>query len=193
MRDKAVDGRLQMIAGMSLLRFSRLVQWDKDLARFTATSHRRFESDWRKKVNPVCGRFICWISFSTGAEVLAKGVCLLCGVEIRKDGAATNYGTLGDLHADRPSKLAPLRRLCALNKADASQEKMILKTYKHLAKDIRNRDAHAYVPNVRDKHFAEVSDQFVPCFNLLISWLPGGPPAINEWCENALNFIETLT
>jgi hypothetical protein len=82
MRERAVDGRLQIIAAMRLLSFSRLVRWDKDLATFTATPHERFETDWREKVDPFVGRFICWISFSTGAEVLAKGICLLSNVEI---------------------------------------------------------------------------------------------------------------
>ena len=33
---------------------------------------------------PVFGRLICWINFSAGAEFLAKGVCLLNGIDVRQ-------------------------------------------------------------------------------------------------------------
>ncbi len=37
---------------------------------------------------------------------------------------------------------------------------------------IRNRDAHGYVPNARNKDFDQVFKRFVPCFNLRMSWMP---------------------
>lgn len=69
---------------------------------------------------------------------------------------------------------------------------MLLKAYKYLANNIRNRDVHGYVPNVRDGQFHVVLKQFAPSFNLLISWLPSGPNTLNEWLNDAPVFIESL-
>lgn len=192
MRERVIDGRLQIIAAISLLTFSRLVLWDTARARFAAVPRDSFESNWRREVDPVCGRLICWITFSAGAEFLAKGVCLLCDVEVRTlKGETTHFGTLGSLCGDGPRQDA-LKRLCASVNAEEDQQTMVLTAFKELARDIRNRDAHAYIPNVRDDHFEVVLDRFVPCFNLLVSWLPEGAHVINNWRDNAPQFISSL-
>jgi hypothetical protein len=193
MRERKIDGRLQVIAAMSFLNFSRLVRWDINSAEFTAVPRDLFESAWRREVDPVCGRLICWINFSAGAEFLAKGVCLLRDVEVRKpkNDGTTDFGTLGQLYRHRPPNDA-LKRLCAVVNADNKQQALLLDAYKFLASDIRNRDAHAYVPNVRDNHFAVARDQFVPCFNFLISWLREGQQVITKWMEDAPRFVASL-
>jgi hypothetical protein len=186
MREREIDGRLQIIAAMRLFKFSRLIQWDQLPAKFNAVPHDSFESDWRE-VDPVCGRLICWINFSAGAEFLAKGVCLLRDVDVREDKkGAVNFGTLGILYQVK------LRQLFTVVDAPERERKLIVDGYQHLANEIRNRDAHAYVPNVRDSHFHDVSDRFVPCFNLLTSWLAGGPQAINRLMEGSQEFIASL-
>jgi hypothetical protein len=189
-RDQHIDGKLQIIAAMSLLEFSRLVLWDAALSEFTAVPRDSFVADWQTNIDPVFGRLICWINFSAGAEYLAKGVCLLRNVEIRKPkGLQMTFGTLGDLYN---KKDAALRRLAAAANATESQQRAVIEAYKHLATDIRNRDAHAYVPGVRNDHFHDVGSQFVPCFNLLVRWLPGGASIVNEWRDDAPHFIASL-
>jgi hypothetical protein len=65
--------------------------------------------------------------------------------------------------------------------------------YNFLALTIRNRDAHAYVPSVRDAHHYLVAALFAECFNLIVSWLlPNGPYTLNEWTDRdtAKKYIE---
>lgn len=216
-----IDGRHQVRAGVSLLEHSHLVKWDSNQLRFLPVSPNDFGDSWHK-IDPEFGRFICWINFSAGAEMLAKGVCLLHEVEIRsskyvpaypdpsedltawatkymKDKKSlkdmedkksfrtietVDYGTLGNL-IDKPypkikesPALPPaLPRLFEQVGARAAQsdQYLILAAYSILADTIRNRDAHAYVPNVRDSHFSLVSPLFIKCFNILVSWLPDSP------------------
>ncbi len=209
------DGRLQVIAGVSLLNFSRLVVWNAE-TQFAATSQPTFESSWRQDFDPVFGRLICWINFSAGAELLAKGVCLSRDVEFRTekplpaypvgdleawarryranwkcDGTltATNFKTLGTLTNE---KNATLMKLCAAVGATTEGQNLVIASYDFLCRTIRNRDAHAYVPNIRESHFSLVPELFVPCFNLLIAWLPGGPSTLNTWRAEAASFIESL-
>lgn len=216
MREAAKDGRLQVTAAASLLENSRLVVWQQDQARFVATSQHNFESSWRRDVDPVFGRLICWINFAAGAEFLAKGVCLTRGIEVREeqqvpvypngdlttwarrfrengecDGtfAATDFGMLGALtQGNTPA----LERLCAVVKATTEQQDIVIAGYDLLRRTIRNRDAHAYVPNVRDSHFLLVPKLFAKCFNVLVAWLPGGPQTLNIWRAEAGSFIASL-
>lgn len=212
-----VDGRLQVTAGVSLLQCSRLVEWRLDQTEFAPVPRETFEISWRRDVDPVFGRLVCWMNFSAGAEMLAKGLCLLHNVEIRSTKTVpayptgdlaqwstaylmdcnsrgtmpcTDYGTLRNLvDKSYKSKLPPgLPRL--FNKINASDQdrKLLLAAYGILASSIRNRDAHAYVPNVRDSHFPLVGQLFARCFNLLASWLPGGSATLNLWRREAPEF-----
>jgi hypothetical protein len=47
-----------------------------------------------------------------------------------------------------------------------------LEGYRYLASKHRNRDINYYVKNIRDDHFHEVGEIFVPCFNILIGVVP---------------------
>lgn len=210
------DGKRQVMAGVSLLECSRLVGWCPSLTEFSPVPHQAFQALW-PGIDPVFGRLICWINFSAGAEMLAKGICLLNNVEIRtfqnipaypsgdlevwtreyfnegKSGgtmSSINYGTLANLTSkDYPKtkpKLSPgFRRLFNKVHAQPLEEDLILAAYEILARTIRNRDAHAYVPNVRDSHFSLVSELFVRCFNILVSWLPNGRPTLEDWRKHA--------
>jgi hypothetical protein len=209
--DMHTDGKLQITASISLLQNSRLVHWKKDSAEFVSIDRDRFEESWRS-IDPVFGRLICWINFSAGAEFLAKGVCLLRGIELFRgkdkkpkmvpaipsgDFAAwatqyrlsvpgkvevTNFGVLGDLQN------GPLQELCNAANASAQDRQWVLAAYDLLSKSIRNRDAHAYVPNVRDSHFSLVDGIFTKCLNLLVSWIPCDKSVINDWIDQAPNF-----
>ena len=107
-----------------------------------------------------------------------------------------HFGTLGDLVKKQsdPNKpaAAALKRLCLAVKASGQEvsqqeEQRLLAAYILLQKSIRNRDAHAYIRDVRDQHFSLVPKLFTEVFNLLVSWLPGGANTLNDWREAALN------
>jgi hypothetical protein len=221
MNDAMTDGRLQIAAAVALLENSRLVDWISECCEFVAVDRQIFEWSWRKDIDPVFGRVICWISFAAGAEFLAKGTCLVRGVEIRKEMPVpsypsegidawaskfvqspgsygtidvTNFGTLWNLTHDdnKTSTPAALSRLCSAVKADVAEKDLLFAGYEFLRKSIRNRDAHAYVPNVRDSHFSLVPELFTRCFNVLASWLPGGAPTLDQWRSDAREFVATL-
>jgi hypothetical protein len=221
MYDQLTDGRLQVTAATSLLEFSHLVQWRPVTAEFSPVPKETFEFYWKRDIDPVFGRVICWINFSAGAEFLAKGICLLHGVEIRwtqevpaypHQGTnvstwvsqfrsnptsagtitTTNFGTLGHLVPQNGKADAALARLCEKVSATHDQKELLLAAYTLLGRTIRNRDAHAYVPNVRDDHFTLVPDLFSGCFNLLVSWLPGGAGTLNDWKKHAQSFVADL-
>src|SRR5215813_4819888 len=221
MRPILEDGRLQITAAAALLENSRLVHWNTDGSQFEALDRDGSELAWRSQVDPVFGRLVSWILFAVGAEFLAKGLCLIKGVEIRShkevpnhpqdsidswvpmfrknwrcNGTAqtTYFGTIGSLtgvnrHSNTPS---PLIRLCQVSGATELERERILAAYELLRRTIRNRDAHAYVPNVRDAHFSLVPSLFAYCFNTMLCWLPGGASTLTTWRAEAGAFITAL-
>ena len=224
------DGRLQVLAGIELLEQSRLIKWSSEELIFTAVNRDNFECSWKKVFDPTFGRFICWILFSSGAELFAKGICLINQVEIRhtrkvrsypssesnidlwisaqakaiksKSQApgykfpVANYRTLDYLirgarspkNKTSPDIEAPFFKLFRKMNASESEENLILSSYDLLRETIRNRDAHAYVPNVRDAHVNLVSELFTDCFNIFTKWIPGGAHALNKWRENSATY-----
>ena len=68
----------------------------------------------------------------------------------------------------------------------AHEGQLLRAAYTLLAGTIRNRDAHAYVKDVRDDHFHLVEELFVPCFNLMVSWLPEGAGTLSQWVDTPL-------
>jgi hypothetical protein len=220
MYDFQTDGRLQVTAAAALLDVSRLVRWHG--VAFLPVNRDDFEASWRKDIDPVFGRLVCWINFSAGAEMFAKGLCLLHECEIRtpqtvpaypagnmvdwsvnyvKDWrsrgttSAINYGTIRHLvdQVNPKTKSAPaLRRLFDEVGATSEQRALLLAAYGLLGSAIRNRDAHAYVPSVRDYHVPLVTELFAGCLNTLASWLPGGPNTLNAWRSGAQKFIASV-
>ena len=163
MRSCVEEGRLQVTAAACLLQHSGLLRWQGPEV-CTAVDWQAFEDHWRR-IDAHFGRFICWITFSAGAELLIKGICLAHGVDLRQN--SSSFGTLsktlsclGGLFEKVPA-------------AGTAEKKSVRTTYGRLMK-IRNRDVHAYWPNVRDDDFDLVAEFFIPCFNLLMSWLPPG-------------------
>lgn len=224
MRDTATDGRLQVTAGVSLLEYSRLVEWIPKDAKFVPVDRQDFESSWRERIDPIFGRLMCWISFSTGAEFLAKGVCLVNRIDIRKptlvplfprpgddidkwardfrrDQRARRgwtrvigFGSLGALTHDDDEKnsKAALAELCTRCNATHKEQNLLFAAFDFLRLSIRNRDVHAYVPNVRDMHYHLVPELFSDCFSILVSWLPGGPSTLDQWKAGAQSFVASL-
>ncbi len=178
-----------------------LVRFSPDGSTVASVNRTKFESRCTK-INCVHGRLICWILFSAGAEFLAKGACLVNGVEVRKsqpvnvpkvpddsdyplavwraslfDGTGvedqvTSFGTLGDL---TKKSTGHLHELCSKMGATLEEKSTLLAGYIFLQKAVRNRDAHAYVSNQRDGQFFLVEKLFVESFNILLRWLPARP------------------
>jgi hypothetical protein len=152
---------------------------------------------------------ICWIHFSTGAEFLAKGVCLLNKIDVRDgqqkevpayppvgtdlnawaksllvSGATTAkvtfFGTLNRLVKDAGD--GKLQDLCGkpLSEQDCD---LVRAAFLLLKQSIRNRDAHAFVPYQRQNHFWLVSELFVKSFNILARLIPGGATEVEDWRE----------
>jgi hypothetical protein len=207
MRGPLDDGRLQATASVSLLQKSHLVEWSQDSAQFKALDRSSFEK-YCKEFDPVFGRLMCWMLFSAGAELLAKGVCLVNGVEVRKGQwvpqypqgkiadwahlmranwttvgmiSTTPFRTIGSLtsRGKKKTSISPLESLCDRKSATVEQTDLIFAAYELLGKTIRNRDAHAYVPNIRDSHHGLVNEIFVKALNLLVGWLPKHGFALN--------------
>jgi hypothetical protein len=221
MLDQMIDGQLQVTAAVSLLENSRLVEWIPEQGRFAAVDRDVFEFYWQKSIDPVFGRLICWISFAAGAEFLAKGMCLVRGIEIRTEQPVPKYPTMdidqwassfrhnwkeagavrvthfatleGLTRQDKKTHApSPLTRLCQTARASPNQENLLHAAYQLLCKSIRNRDVHAYVPNVRDSHYNLVPELFSTCFNVLVSWLPEGAFTLNRWRAEAKALISSL-
>ena len=222
MRKIEEDGRLQVIAGMAALDRSRLVTFNFTLARFEAPTEHAFEEWAEVNVDLDFGRLLSWIVFSAGAEFLAKGVCLANNIEIRDPcwdvpvypaagdirswsrqvrgnanaagtDQVTNFGTIGSLTRGVSRGVSPpLVELCKKRNPSRDQSDLVIAGYRFLADAIRNRDAHAYNPNVRAKHFYLVEELFVECFNLLLSWLPGGSVQACQWRRDTRSFIAAL-
>jgi hypothetical protein len=219
MRPILEDGRLQITAAAALLENSRLLHWNTHVSEFQALERDDFELAWQSEVDPVFGRLISWILFAAGAEFLAKGMCLIKGVEIRSNIRVPNhpqgsidawvsmfrknwrcngtiqttfFGTMGNLTSGKKSEPSDLMRLCQVSGATEPGRERILAAYELLQKTIRNRDAHAYVPNVRDAHFSLVPNLFAGCFNTMLCWLPGGASTLTTWRAEASAFIKAL-
>jgi hypothetical protein len=106
----------------------------------------------------------------------------------------THFGQLGQLTKGKGGKPAHFERLVKKTKASVDEKKLLLASYRLLTMTIRNRDAHAYIPNVRDSHFWLVQDVFMPALNLLVKWIPnGGGQRLRDWRSTTSEFIQSLT
>lgn len=53
----------------------------------------------------------------------------------------------------------------------SEEAKFVAPAIKKLATDVRDRDAHQYLPEVRDGDFADVADLYVPALNKIVQRL----------------------
>ena len=93
---------------------------------------------------------------------------------------------------DKHNKDKLLKQLCEKKGAGPQDEKLLMVAYDFLRQTIRNRDAHAYRPNVRDANFHLVPELFVKGFNLLLTWIPGSQSELNIWRDRAEEFVRSL-
>ena len=123
--------------------------WNPSDRSFEPADERWFERR-AGRVHHEYGRLMCWITFSTGAEFFAKGVCLLNEDPNQKSNViCENSNTCNGLESPKRSFLplgnlinGPLKKL-AREKGDDTLCKVF-----NCIRVIRNRDAHAYVRGV---------------------------------------------
>ena len=123
----------------------------------------RFEDHWKKNFHEEFGRYMAWVLFSVGAENLAKAACV-CNKLVK----ASDKLTLEDYTKEYFRILCAKPGLC-----DRENRHMLIDGYRRLTR-VRNRDAHAYRENVRDKDFPKVEQLFVPALNTLVEALRYG-------------------
>jgi hypothetical protein len=204
------EGDLQVLAGISLITSTGLVQWDSARHVFAKGDELEdFNKRW-ESINPAFGRVILWHTFATGAEYFLKGVLLLNGKEVRfveddkkkqklvfpptdpaslttwashffnspptaPKSEAISFGDLGSIVGDTAKfrYLGELHRTAAPSDETADAQMQFAYAAMNLLRDsIRNRDAHAYIPNVRNGNFHLVEPLYLPAFNILLSWIP---------------------
>lgn len=183
---RTVDGWQQINAGVAFVSWSRLAHWDRRQLRFRPAIEDTFEAH-QERVHPSYGRLLCWLTFSTGAEYLCKGVCLLRGISpyegVRNVIRAPNYDenleswinlvASKDDAAKEPGEFTkPLGRLAPslLDIEELGENRnRVAASMMYLADAIRNRDAHRYVKDVRSAHFRAIPNLLVPSLNDLLA------------------------
>jgi hypothetical protein len=108
-----------------------------------------------------------------------------------------SFGAIGALtyeHAGRSALLDLAEKMHAGDAAAAAPDaRRLLGAYNVLRMAIRNRDAHAYVPNVRAKHHWLVEELFLDALNLLVRWVPnGGGVRLQQWMDESVPFLEWM-
>lgn len=190
------QGIVQFSAGASLVVSSGLLNWDAGLRQFATGHHADFERHWTG-FNKVYGRAAMWNIFSTGAELMLKGFLIKKGelaAEPKKVLAWPANKNLGDWalqtlktpYQKRPTQpaygygtisgaLTNFRKYKRLDTAAklnalpaATPDVFVAAAYELLRDSIRNRDTHAYVPNVRAKHEWLANGVFMKAFNTLL-------------------------
>jgi len=167
-----IEAKRQIAAGIVLIKQSGLLELFQE-SNFSPKTISDFE-DFATEIHPKFGRVRCWILFSTGVEYLCKGYLIsknslavsskekyklaretdidetwVRDVVDRRSSVLTQidtYGTLGEV-AQKIGNV--LKNYSDVDENDADKVRSIL----HMLTDaIRNRDAHAYVENVRKEH-----------------------------------------
>lgn len=204
------EGDLQLLAGISLITSTGLVQWNSVRHVFVKGDELEdFDRRW-ESINPAFGRVILWHTFATGVEYFLKGVLLLNEQEVRfveddkkkqkldfpptdraslaewasrffsnpptaSKSEVISFGDLGSIVGDTAKfrYLGELYRTAAPSDETADAQIQFAYAAMNLLRDsIRNRDAHAYIPNVRNSNFHLVEPLYLPAFNILLSWIP---------------------
>ncbi|HTD43679.1 MAG TPA: hypothetical protein VK687_05840, partial [Bryobacteraceae bacterium] len=139
----------KIASGVEVIVWSHLASWDG--ARLAATTDRSgFDLHWQK-IDQKFGRWLCWLAFGIGAEGIVKEAFDLKKYPLGHFGKCHPWGTVLGM---------PNQHIAAVSHA-----------IHQLATEVRNRDAHEYVPGVRDKDFPDVALHFVPALNQILDCL----------------------
>jgi hypothetical protein len=140
----------QVVAGIDILNWSKLASWNPAQGRLNAAKDEvSFDTHW-DEIHHRSGRWLCWIAFSVGAESLVRGAFSLHGHEIQNFGASHPWNRL-NMPVEYHTEVAA--------------------TIYKLATQVRNRDAHRYLPDVRATDFPLIDSEFVPALNRIIECL----------------------
>ena len=140
----------QVIAGIDIIDWSNLASWNPAQGRLNAAKDDApFDAHW-KQIHSRSGRWLCWIAFSVGAESLVSGAFGLNGHKAKKFGMSHSWDQI-KMPVEYHSEVT-----AAINK---------------LATQVRNRDAHQYLPEVRATDFPFINSEFVPALNRIIECL----------------------
>lgn len=194
------QGVTQFSAGASLVVSSGLLQWNYTKREFSATKPGDFQLHW-SKFDKIYGRAAMWNIFSTGAELMLKGFLmegnrltaepkkvltypirnknldnwaletLKTPYQKRKTQTAYGYGTIAAA-LTKYREIYGIDTVSKLGKLTSGEfEVFVAASYELLRDSIRNRDTHAYVPNVRATHEWLANGMFLKTFNILLGHL----------------------
>ena len=156
-------------AAKALMEKSHLVKYEGGQFTVRHDNSDAFDKCVRTAFGEEHGRYIAWVLFSVGAENLVKAACV-CSKVVQEDPQYGNYGMMGDYlrRNNRTGKYeGHLVKLCCSMKLCPPDCQKLKEGYESL-KDVRNRDIHSFVRNVRVANYPSVKDQFAPAFNVLV-------------------------
>lgn len=192
MHSQRSEGCEQIRAGVSLIHGSRLARWKSPPPSFEPVQETDYEAG-HAGVDSNFGRVISWITFSVGAEYLAKGVCIVHG-RLKHRSTAVFCPPGPQVNIDKWAALVepvPIKKLRActdpfiredidtlpmlgelvtvLEDLVTGHDRTIVSAgFKLLSSAIRNRDAHTYIKNKRQSNFHLVERLFLPALNILL-------------------------
>ena len=161
-------------AAKALMEKSHLVKYEGGQFTVRHDNSDAFDKCVKTAFGEEHGRYIAWILFSVGAENLVKAACV-CSKVVQEDPQCGNYGTMGRyLRRDKQTGKyeGHLVKLCCSMKLCPPDCQKLKEGYESL-KDVRNRDIHSFVRNVRVANYPSVKDQFAPAFNVLVRVMGG--------------------
>ena len=193
------QGIVQLSAGASLIVSSGLLKWDNQHSQFLPVKSSEFNTHW-ERFDKIYGRAAMWNIFSTGAELLLKGYLINAGTLVaepkkvfqfpdnkkldewalkllktqyqkRETQPAYGYGTIAAALTNfrKHKNIDTTVKVGKVKKGD--KEVFVTAAYELLRDSIRNRDTHAYIPNVRSKHGWLANGVFMKAFNILLGYL----------------------
>jgi len=142
---------VRIARGIELIAWSKLATQTGTQLK-AATDQAGFNLHW-PTIDPKFGRWLCWVAFGVGAENVVKGAFAQRQYDLKQFGASL-----------------PLKTF--LGMPDEHVEFVSTAIFR-LATEVRNRDAHEYVPNVRNNDFPYLASEFVPALNHILACLPG--------------------
>jgi len=139
-------GQPTINSGIDLIVWSTLASRNGTFLE-AATDRDVFNAHW-PNIDKKFGRWLCWVAFCVGAESVVKGAFGLNGHPM---------GAFGACH--------PWKKCLQMPDAHIG---FVARAINRLATEVRNRDAHEYVANVRDKDFPALASEFVPALNRIL-------------------------
>lgn len=103
------------------------------------------------------------------------------------------YGTLAQLIPDKGAqlfKILDLKRPAGQKPEFKAECDIVFAAYDLLRDTIRNRDAHAYVPNVRSAHQPLRQAVLLPALNAIAKWMPQDRTFISECYANRQALVD---